>query len=92
MRCQTHDKKTRRRQACQAACAKHKKPVKKQKKAPQKKLREDLPYDGYYDDVLPSDDGEYRQGLDPKTIKKIAYILAGVLVIVALCVVALYLM
>ena len=49
-------------------------------------------YGGYYDDVLPSDDGEYRQGLDPKTIKKIAYILAGVLVIVALCVVALYLM
>lgn len=70
-----------------------KKSVKKQKKIPQKKPpREELPYDGYYDDVLPSDDGEYRQGLDPKTIKKIAYILAGVLVIVALCVVALYLM
>ena len=27
-------------------------------------------YDGYYDDVLPTDDGEYRQGLDRKTIKK----------------------
>ena len=72
---------------------KKKKSVKKQKKIPQKKPpREELPYDGYYDDVLPSDEGEYRQGLDPKTIKKIAYILAGVLVIVALCVVALYLM
>ena len=57
-----------------------------------KPSREELPYDGCYDDVLPDDDGELRQGLDPKTVKNIVLILCGVLVIVILCVVALYLM
>lgn len=64
----------------------------KKKKAPPKRSREDFPYDGYYDDVLPSDGGEFRQGLDPKTVKQIVLLLAGVLVIVALCVVMLYLL
>lgn len=86
-----------------APAGKHPKPVpkhfkkhpeKKKKKAPaaSRHRQDDLPYDGYYDDVLPIDDGEYRQGLDPKTIKKIGMFLAGVLLIVAICVVALYLM
>lgn len=47
-------------------------------------------YDGYYDDVLPADDGEYRQGLDRKTAKNILYLLIGVIVIVGICVVILY--
>lgn len=47
-------------------------------------------YDGYYDDVLPTDDGEYRQGLDRKTAKNILYLLIGVIVIVGICVVILY--
>ena len=46
--------------------------------------------DGYYDDVLPADDGEYRQGLDRKTAKNILYLLIGVIVIVGICVVILY--
>ena len=47
-------------------------------------------YDGYYDDVLPTDDGEYRQGLDRKTAKNILYLLIGVIVVVGICVVILY--
>ena len=46
-------------------------------------------YDGYYDDVLPSDSGEYRQGPDTRTLKDIAVLLAAMLVIVTICVVAL---
>ena len=66
--------------------------LRKMKKAPPKRPREDLPYDGYYDDVLPSDGGEFRQGLDSKLVKQIILLLASVLVIVALCVVMLFLM
>ena len=42
-----------------------------------------------YADVLPSDSGEYRQALDTRTMKKIAILLAAMLVIVTICVVAL---
>lgn len=51
----------------------------------------DEDYDGYYDDVLPSDDGEIRQGLDKNTIKKIAGLLAGVLIAIIACVMLMYL-
>ena len=51
--------------------------------------RDDSLYDGYYDDVLPSDSGEYRQVLDTRTMKNIAILLAAMLVIVTICVVAL---
>ena len=61
-------------------------------RARSKRSREELPYDGYYDDVLPSDGGEFRQGSDPKMVKQIALLISGVLVIVALCVVMLYLL
>jgi uncharacterized membrane protein YvbJ len=40
-------------------------------------------YDGYYDDVLPIDDGENQDRIDPEIIKKIALIaLAAVAIIV----------
>ena len=55
----------------------------------EKPPRNDLLYDGYYDDVLPSDSGEYRQGPDTRTLKDIAVLLAAMLVIVTICVVAL---
>ena len=48
-------------------------------------------YDGYYDDVLPSDDGEIRQGLDKNMMKRIAGLLAGVLVAIIACVALMYL-
>ena len=51
--------------------------------------RYDSFYDGYYDDVLPTDSGEYRQALDTRTMKNIAILLAAMLVIVTICVVAL---
>jgi len=51
----------------------------------------DEDYDGYYDDVLPSDDGEIRQGVDKNTIKRIVGLLAGVLIAIIACVVLMYL-
>jgi hypothetical protein len=50
----------------------------------------DESYDGYYDDVLPTDTGEYRQGLDQKTVRNIIYLLIGVAVVVGLCIILLY--
>ena len=54
-----------------------------------KTARDDSLYDGYYDDVLPSDSGEYRQALDTRTMKNIAILLAAMFVVVTICVVAL---
>ena len=51
--------------------------------------RDDSLYDGYYDDVLPSDSGEYCQALDTRTMKNIAILLAAMFVVVTICVVAL---
>ena len=59
------------------------------KRISDKTSRDDSLYDGYYDDVLPSDSGEYRQGLDTRTMKNIAVLLAAMLVVVTICVVAL---
>ena len=47
-------------------------------------------YDGYYDDVLPQDDGGVRQGIDSDLAKKIAILIAGVLLIVGVCVAVMY--
>lgn len=49
-------------------------------------------YDGYYDDVLPVDDSVERQGLDKQTVKNLIIIIAGVIVAISICVVAMYLM
>lgn len=51
----------------------------------------DEEYDGYYDDILPSDDGEIRQGLDKNMMKRIAGLLVGVLVAIIACVAIMYL-
>lgn len=48
-------------------------------------------YDGYYDDVLPNDEGEVSQGLDQQTIKRIAGLIAGVLIAICACVILMYL-
>lgn len=53
---------------------------------------EDIPdpqdegYDGYYNDVLPEDDGYVRERLEPELIKRIALVIGSVLVIVILSV------
>ena len=44
-------------------------------------------YDGYYDDVLPSDEGRQQEGIDKEFLKKIVLLVVGVLVISGICVV-----
>lgn len=48
-------------------------------------------YDGYYEDVQPTDEGSQREGIDKELMKKIALLAAGVLVIVGICVAFMYL-
>lgn len=47
-------------------------------------------YDGYYDDLLPIDDGQVHIGIDKLLIKKILMLIGGVLFILALCLVMMY--
>lgn len=47
-------------------------------------------YDGYYDDVLPADEGRFSEGMDKNLIKKVIVIIGVVLLIVALCVGMMY--
>jgi len=49
-------------------------------------------YDGYYDDVLPSDAGKLKEGVDMDLVKKISAVAGVMLLIVILCVVAMYLL
>lgn len=49
-------------------------------------------YDGYYDDIPPFDGGKQKEGLDADLIKKIAAVTGVMLLIVTLCVVAMYLL
>lgn len=72
-------KKKRKRNTNSCAQAKGKRPV------------EDG-YDGYYDDVLPSDLGRTKEGVDKELIKKIVAVAGIMLLIVGLCVLAMYLL
>lgn len=61
-------------------------------KAP-KQISETSPeddYDGYYDDILPADEGRFSEGMDKNLIKKVIVIIGAVLLIVALCVGMMY--
>lgn len=49
-------------------------------------------YDGYYDDIIPLDEGSLSEGIDKKMIKKIAMLLGVVLFVIVLCVVVMYLL
>ena len=49
-------------------------------------------YDGYYDDVLPVDEGRFNEGLDKELVKKILYIIVTVLLVVGACVMMMYLL
>ena len=49
--------------------------------AKRKKNPMDVNYDGYYDDVKPVDAGEQEERIDPELVKKIAMLMAGVLVV-----------
>ena len=47
-------------------------------------------YDGYYDDVLPPDTDRVKEGMDKELVKKIVALGVGVVLIIALCVVMMY--
>lgn len=49
-------------------------------------------YDGYYDDVLPVDAGRLNEGIDMELVKKICAVTGTMLLIITLCVVAMYLL
>ena len=49
-------------------------------------------YDGYYDDFLPTDEGRFSEGVDKNLIKKVIAIIGSVLLIVALCVLMMYML
>jgi len=46
----------------------------------------DIGYDGYYDDVVPEDNGQLKERMPPELIKRIALVSAGALFIVILSV------
>ena len=41
-------------------------------------------YDGYYDDVLPTDEGSFSEKLDKALVKRIIWVAAGAIAIIAL--------
>lgn len=49
-------------------------------------------YDGYYDDILPADEGRFSEGIDRGLVKKVVLIIGMVLLIVGACVMMMYLM
>lgn len=85
----------KRKQKKPKAGAGKKKPSRREKETERssklKRNPADEDYDGYYNDVLPTDDGEVRQGLDKNMVKRIAGLIVGVLVAIAACVALMYL-
>lgn len=49
-------------------------------------------YDGYYDDILPADEGRFSEGIDRGLVKKIILIIGAVLLVVGACVLMMYLL
>ena len=49
-------------------------------------------YDVYYDDILPADAGKLNEGIDMELVKKICAVTGAMLLIITLCVVAMYLL
>lgn len=49
-------------------------------------------YDGYYDDIVPTDTGKLREGVDWVLMKKIGLVGVIVVVIICLCIAAMYLL
>lgn len=49
-------------------------------------------YDGYYDDILPADEGRFSEGIERGLVKKIVLIIGMVLLIVGACVMMMYLL
>lgn len=52
----------------------------------------EVDYDGYYNDILPVDEGRFSEGIDRELVKKIVLIIGMVLLIVGACVTMMYLL
>jgi len=48
-------------------------------------------YDGYYDDILPFDNGENREEIDKGLMKKIVLLFGIVFLVISACVAMMYL-
>ena len=84
-------KKNRKRKHSKAAFEKRKAELLAAEEPPaQPEPAED--YDGYYSDVIPSDLDREREGLDKDLIGKIAVVAGAMLLIIGLCVAAMYLL
>lgn len=59
---------------------------------PNETEKNDPSYDGYYDDIVPSDIGKHREGIDWVMMKRVGLVAIGVLLIISLCVAAMYLL
>ncbi len=85
-----------------APIPKKKKKAKRPKKVPRAEIIEEIQteseeasqddYDGYYDDIHPSDSSVIRQTVDKSLIKNIAILITGVLVVIGACVALLYIL
>ncbi|NBI85060.1 hypothetical protein D3Z47_02150 [Lachnospiraceae bacterium] len=49
-------------------------------------------YDGYYNDILPMDEGRQWEGIDRSIIKKIALLIACLVVVIEMCIALMYLL
>ncbi len=65
---------------------------KRKKTAKPAPVQPDDGYDGYYDDRLPIDAGKRREGVDTGIIKKVAAVVACLLVVIGACVALLYIL
>lgn len=63
-----------------------------EKVAVEKEPEKEDDYDGYYDDVLPVDEGRQREGIDRSMVKKIAILIGGLAVVIGICVAIMYLL
>lgn len=86
-----HEKKSRRRQ--KRKLLEPPKSSKQQSESPavMSSISED-DYDGYYNDILPVDEGRFSEGIDRELVKKIVLIIGMVLLIVGACVMMMYLL
>lgn len=57
-----------------------------------KSIEQEDDYDGYYDDILPADEGRFGDGIDRGLVKKIILIIGVVFLIVGACVLMMYLL
>lgn len=49
-------------------------------------------YDGYYDNVLPDDNGQTKESLEPEMVKRIILITAGTLLLIIFSIIIMYLL